>query len=72
MLDVGGYSSDQDAEDVYDDDYMVILKQLREEAELGGMYDEEGEEDYDSLLDEVNEVEFFLSTLQGASAGATG
>jgi importin-7 len=69
LLDAGGYSSDQDAEDVYDDDYMAILKQLREEAEMGGMYDDDNDEEYDSLLDEVDEVEFFLTTLQGTSVG---
>ncbi|TMW66813.1 hypothetical protein Poli38472_014125 [Pythium oligandrum] len=64
LLDAGGYSSDQDAEDVYDDDYMAILKQLREEANYDGMYDDDGDEDYVSLLDEIDEVEFFLGTLQ--------
>lgn len=62
LLDAGGYGSDEDAEDVYDDSYLTILNQLREEVELNG---DEDDEDYVSLLDEVDEYEFFLSTLHG-------
>lgn len=66
LLENGGYDSDEDAEDVVDDQYYAILKQLRDEAAMDGQYyDEEGDEDYSSLLDEVDEVEFFLATLQG-------
>ncbi|KAJ0395032.1 hypothetical protein ATCC90586_005057 [Pythium insidiosum] len=67
LLEAGGYGSDEDAEDVYDDDYLAILKQLREESQYDGLYDEEDGEEYVSLLDEVDEIEFFLGTLQGFS-----
>ncbi|RLN05666.1 hypothetical protein BBJ28_00014502 [Nothophytophthora sp. Chile5] len=65
LLENGGYASNEDAEDVVDDQYYAILRQLREEAEGQYGYDEEGDEDYVSLLDEVDEVEFFLASLQG-------
>ncbi|KAI9916555.1 hypothetical protein PsorP6_017026 [Peronosclerospora sorghi] len=65
LLENGGYASDEDAEDVEDDQYYAMLRQLREEAEGQFGYDDEGDEDYISLLDEVDEVEFFLCSLQG-------
>ncbi|GLE07439.1 hypothetical protein PINS_up017676 [Pythium insidiosum] len=44
--------------------YMAILKQLREESQYDGLYDEEDGEEYVSLLDEVDEIEFFLALWQ--------
>ncbi|KAF1323075.1 Ran binding protein 7, partial [Globisporangium splendens] len=67
LLENGGYDSNEDAEDVVDDQYYAILKQLREEAEGTYGYDDEGDDEYMSMLDEVDEVEFFLTTLQGFS-----
>jgi hypothetical protein len=67
LLENGGYDSNEDAEDVVDDQYYAILKQLREEAEGTYGYDDEGDDEYMSMLDEVDEVEFFLGTLQGFS-----
>lgn len=65
LLENGGYDSNEDAEDVVDDQYYAILKQLREEAEGTYGYDDDDDDDYVSLLDEVDEVAFFLGTLQG-------
>lgn len=65
LLENGGYDSNEDAEDVVDDQYYAILKQLREEAGGNFAFDDEQDDDYVSLLDEVDEVEFFLGTLQG-------
>ncbi|KAF1787789.1 Armadillo-type fold [Phytophthora cactorum] len=57
LLENGGYASNEDAEDVVDDQYYAILRQLREEAEGQFGYDDEGDEDYISLLDEVDEAD---------------
>lgn len=64
LLENGGYDSNEDAEDVVDDQYYAILKQLRDEAEGQFGFDDDNDDDYVSLLDEVDEVEFFLGTLQ--------
>lgn len=64
LLENGGYDSNEDAEDVVDDQYLAILKQLRDEAEGPFGFDDDNDDDYVSLLDEVDEVEFFLGTLQ--------
>ena len=48
-----------------DDQYYAILRQLREEALGQYSYYDYGDDDYISLLDEVDEVEFFLGSLQG-------
>jgi hypothetical protein len=67
LLEQGGYDSNEDAEDVPDDKYLAILRELKAEAEFNSqyMYDEDGGEEYSSMLDEVDEVAFFLQTLQG-------
>lgn len=72
LLENGGYASNEDAEDVVDDQYYAILRQLREEAE--GQYgcDDDNNDDYISLLDEVDEVEFFLNSLQHFAQTNTG
>jgi len=64
LLENGGYDSNEDAEDVVDDQYLAILKQLRDEADGQFGYEDDNDDDYVSLLDEVDEVEFFLGTLQ--------
>ena len=64
LLENGGYASNEDAEDVVDDQYYAILRQLREEAEGQLSYDDGGGDDYISLLSVVDEVEFLLGSLQ--------
>ncbi|CEG35371.1 ran binding protein 7 [Plasmopara halstedii] len=72
LLDNGGYASNEDAEDVVDDQYYAILRQLREEAEGQFGNDDESDDEYISLLDEVDEVEFFLNSLQHFAQTHTG